>query len=104
LQKGIGFKRLGLIIIDEEHRFGVQQKETFKALRAEVNMLTLTATPIPRTLNMAMEGIRDLSIIATPPAKRLSIKTFVREFQVPLIQEAILRELHRGGQVYYLHN
>jgi len=104
LQKGIQFKSLGLLIIDEEHRFGVRQKEVFKALRAEVHILTLTATPIPRTLNMAMAGIRDLSIIATPPAKRLSIKTFVREKQGSLIQEAILRELNRGGQVYYLHN
>lgn len=104
LQKGIEFKNLGLLIIDEEHRFGVRQKEVFKAMRAEVHILTLTATPIPRTLNMAMGGIRDLSIIATPPAKRLSIKTFVREKQNSLIQEAILRELNRGGQVYYLHN
>jgi transcription-repair coupling factor (superfamily II helicase) len=104
LQKDVVFKNLGLVIIDEEHRFGVQQKESFKKLRATINLLTLTATPIPRTLNMAMGGVRDLSIIATPPLRRLSIKTFVQEFQVPLIQEAILRELHRGGQVYYLHN
>jgi transcription-repair coupling factor (superfamily II helicase) len=104
LQKEVAFKHLGLVIIDEEHRFGVQQKESFKKLRASVNLLTLTATPIPRTLNMAMGGVRDLSIIATPPLRRLSIKTFVQEYQVPLIQEAILRELHRGGQVYYLHN
>ncbi len=104
LQDNIRFKRLGLLIIDEEHRFGVRQKETFKRLRAEVNILTLTATPIPRTLNMSMSGMRDLSIIATPPARRLSIKTFVRERQKSLIEEAITRELYRGGQVYYLHN
>ena len=104
LKKSIKFKSLGLLIIDEEHRFGVRQKEAFKEFRSEVDILTLTATPIPRTLNMAMSGIRDLSIIATPPAKRLSIKTFVREKQKALIQEAIERELHRGGQVYYLHN
>lgn len=104
LQSTIKFKSLGLLIIDEEHRFGVRQKEAFKALRAEVDILTLTATPIPRTLNMSMSGIRDLSIIATPPAKRLSVKTFVREKNPALIQEAILRELHRGGQVYFLHN
>jgi transcription-repair coupling factor (superfamily II helicase) len=104
LQKEVKFKQLGLVIIDEEHRVGVRQKEMFKALRAEIDILTLTATPIPRTLNMAMSGLRDLSIIATPPAKRLSIKTFVREYQAPLIQEAIQRELNRGGQVYFLHN
>lgn len=104
LQGQIQFKDLGLLIIDEEHRFGVRQKEAFKALRSELDILTLTATPIPRTLNMAMSGIRDLSIIATPPAKRLSVKTFVREKSPALIQEAIQRELHRGGQVYYLHN
>ncbi|MGB2181726.1 MAG: TRCF domain-containing protein, partial [Pseudomonadales bacterium] len=95
---------LGLLIIDEEHRFGVQQKESFKKLRAEVDILTLTATPIPRTLNMSMSGMRDLSIIATPPAKRISIKTFVRQHDSKLIKEAMLRELLRGGQVYYLHN
>lgn len=104
LQENVKFKSLGLLIIDEEHRFGVRQKEAFKALRAEVDILTMTATPIPRTLNMAMSHMRDLSIIATPPAKRLSIKTFVREKESALIQEAILRELHRGGQVYYLYN
>lgn len=104
LQNTIQFKALGLLIIDEEHRFGVQQKEAFKALRSEIDILTLTATPIPRTLNMAMAGMRDLSIIATPPAKRLSVKTFVREKAAPLIIEAISRELHRGGQVYFLHN
>lgn len=98
------FKRLGLMIIDEEHRFGVRQKEQLKALRSEVDILTLTATPIPRTLNMAMAGLRELSIIATPPARRLAIKTFVRERDLPLIREAVLREIFRGGQVYYLHN
>lgn len=104
LQPSIHFQRLGLLIIDEEHRFGVRQKETFKRLRSEVDILTLTATPIPRTLNMAMTGMRDLSIIATPPARRLSIKTFVREKSAALITEAIQRELNRGGQVYFLHN
>jgi len=92
------------LIIDEEHRFGVQQKEKLKALRADVDILTLTATPIPRTLNMAMSGVRDLSLIVTPPAKRLSVKTFIRESQDSLIKEAVLRELLRGGQVFYLHN
>ncbi|MBR9828330.1 MAG: transcription-repair coupling factor [Oceanospirillales bacterium] len=104
LQGDIRFSDLGLLIIDEEHRFGVQQKERLKSLRSEVDILTLTATPIPRTLNMAMSGIRDLSIIATPPARRLSVKTFVRQSEKPMIKEAILRELLRGGQVYYLHN
>ncbi|MEQ8861093.1 MAG: TRCF domain-containing protein [Pseudomonadales bacterium] len=98
------FKDLGLVIIDEEHRFGVRQKERLKSLRAEVDVLTLTATPIPRTLNMAMSGLRELSIIATPPARRLSIKTFVMEKRGHVIQEAISRELMRGGQVFYLHN
>ena len=104
IQDGLGFKNLGLLIIDEEHRFGVRQKEKLKSLRAEVDILTLTATPIPRTLNMALSGMRDLSIIATPPAKRLSIKTFVRQHNNGLIKEAVQRELMRGGQVYYLHN
>ncbi|RCX07754.1 transcription-repair coupling factor [Marinomonas foliarum] len=104
IQSDIKFANLGLVIIDEEHRFGVKQKEQFKALRAEVDILTLTATPIPRTLNMSLSGIRDLSIIATPPAKRLSVKTFVKQKEEHQIKEAILRELHRGGQVYYLHN
>ncbi|WP_067585478.1 transcription-repair coupling factor [Endozoicomonas ascidiicola] len=104
LQGDLTFKQLGLLIIDEEHRFGVRHKEKLKSLRSEVDILTLTATPIPRTLNMAMSGIRDLSIIATPPAKRLSVKTFVRQYDQPLVKEAILRELLRGGQVYYLHN
>ena len=104
LQKDFRFADLGLLIIDEEHRFGVKQKETIKALRSEVDILTLTATPIPRTLNMALGGMRDLSIIATPPARRLSIRTFVREHNVALIKEAVLRETLRGGQVYFLHN
>jgi transcription-repair coupling factor (superfamily II helicase) len=104
LQGDIKFKSLGLVVIDEEHRFGVRQKERLKALRAEVDILTLTATPIPRTLNMAFAGIRDLSLIATPPARRLAIKTFVHEYQNALVQEAVLREIMRGGQVYFLHN
>lgn len=104
LQAGISYKQLGLLIIDEEHRFGVRQKEMLKALRADVDILTLTATPIPRTLNMAMSGMRDLSIIASPPARRLAIKTFVRQSSPPLIKEAIWRELLRGGQVFFLHN
>ncbi|MDF1655906.1 MAG: transcription-repair coupling factor [Coxiellaceae bacterium] len=104
LSESVKFKDLGLLVIDEEHRFGVKQKEKIKAMRANVDILTLTATPIPRTLNMAFHGIRDLSIIATPPQKRLSVKTFVRENSDALIQEAVMRELMRGGQVYYLHN
>jgi len=104
LDEKIAFQRLGLLIIDEEHRFGVRQKERFKALRTEVDILTLTATPIPRTLNMALTGMRDLSIIATPPKRRLSVKTFVRERNTQLVREAIMREIMRGGQVYYLHN
>jgi transcription-repair coupling factor (superfamily II helicase) len=104
LQDDVRFKDLGLCIIDEEHRFGVRQKEQLKALRSEVDILTLTATPIPRTLNMAVSGMRDLSIIATPPARRLSVRTFVLEQQDSVIKEALLRELLRGGQVYYLHN
>ncbi len=98
------FDNPGLVIIDEEHRFGVRQKERLKALRAEVDVIALTATPIPRTLNMAMSGIRDLSIIATPPARRLSIKTFVQEKHNHIVREAINRELMRGGQVFYVHN
>ena len=104
IQKGISFSRLGLVIIDEEHRFGVQQKEKLKALRAEVDILTLTATPIPRTLAMSLEGLRDFSIIATAPQRRLSIKTFVSSYSQGVIREAVLRELKRGGQVYFLHN
>jgi len=104
LQDDIKFHELGLLIVDEEHRFGVRQKEKIKALRANIDILTLTATPIPRTLNMSLSGMRDLSIIATPPAKRLAVKTFVREYETGLIREAVLREIMRGGQVYYLHN
>ncbi|WP_455208988.1 transcription-repair coupling factor [Kaarinaea lacus] len=104
IQESIKFKNLGLVIIDEEHRFGVRQKERFKALRSEVDLLTLTATPIPRTLNMSLSGMRDLSIIATAPAKRLAIKTFVSQWNDATIQEACLREIHRGGQVFFLHN
>ncbi len=104
LQKDVEFARLGLIIIDEEHRFGVRQKERLKALRAEVDILTLTATPIPRTLAMSLESIRDFSIIATAPQKRLAVKTFVRPESPGLIREAVLRELKRGGQVFYLYN
>ncbi|MFM8491185.1 MAG: transcription-repair coupling factor, partial [Candidatus Methylopumilus sp.] len=104
IQNDIKFKNLGLIIIDEEHRFGVRQKELLKAIRAEVDVLTLTATPIPRTLSMAMEGLREFSIISTPPQKRLSIKTFVNSYSEGIIREAVLREFNRGGQVYFLHN
>jgi transcription-repair coupling factor (superfamily II helicase) len=104
LQGDTRFKKLGLVIIDEEHRFGVRQKERLKALRAEVDVLTLTATPIPRTLNLALAGLRDLSLIATPPERRLSIKTFVREWNSTLVREAVLREIRRGGQVYFVHN
>jgi transcription-repair coupling factor (superfamily II helicase) len=104
LQPGVRFKDLGLLVIDEEHRFGVRDKERLKALRAEVDVLTLTATPIPRTLNMALGGLRDLSLITTPPAARLSIKTFVSEWNATVVREACLRELRRGGQVYFVHN
>ncbi|MDB5893402.1 MAG: transcription-repair coupling factor, partial [Rhodoferax sp.] len=104
LSQGTHFKNLGLLIIDEEHRFGVRHKEQMKALRAEVDVLTLTATPIPRTLGMALEGLRDLSVIATAPQRRLAIKTFVRSESNGVIREAVLRELKRGGQVYFLHN
>ena len=104
LQDDIQFKDLGLVIVDEEQRFGVRQKEQFKKLRAEVDLLTLTATPIPRTLNMAMAGLRDLSIIATPPAHRLAVQTFITAWDPALLREAFQRELARGGQVYFLHN
>ncbi|OGA96186.1 MAG: transcription-repair coupling factor, partial [Burkholderiales bacterium RIFCSPHIGHO2_12_FULL_61_11] len=104
LSQDVKFKQLGLLIIDEEHRFGVRHKETMKAMRAEVDVLTLTATPIPRTLGMALEGLRDLSVIATAPQRRLAIKTFVRSESKGVIREAVLRELKRGGQVYFLHN
>ncbi len=104
LSKETRFANLGLVIVDEEHRFGVRQKDALKALRAEVDILTLTATPIPRTLGMAMEGLREFSIIATAPQKRLAIKTFVRREGDGVIREAVLREIKRGGQVYFLHN
>jgi len=104
LSTDVHFERLGLVIIDEEHRFGVRQKERLKALRAEVDVLTLTATPIPRTLALSLEGIRDFSVIATAPQRRLAIKTFVRKESASLMREAVLRELKRGGQVYFLHN
>jgi transcription-repair coupling factor (superfamily II helicase) len=104
LQNSIKYNDLGLLVVDEEHRFGVKQKEKIKQLRSNVDILTLTATPIPRTLNMAMGGMRDLSIIATPPAKRLAVKTFVRQRDSALIRESMLREILRGGQVYFLHN
>ncbi len=104
LSESVKFKNLGLLIIDEEHRFGVRHKEQMKAMRAEVDVLTLTATPIPRTLGMALEGLRDLSVIATAPQRRLAIKTFVRNEGTGVIREAVLRELKRGGQCYFLHN
>ncbi|HFD13364.1 MAG TPA: transcription-repair coupling factor [Crenotrichaceae bacterium] len=104
LQADIQFKDLGLVIIDEEHRFGVRQKESLKKLRAEVDFLTLTATPIPRTLNMAMSGLRDISIIASPPPNRHRIQTFINEWNDQIIQEACLREIRRGGQIYFVHN
>ena len=104
LQPDVKFKDLGLVIVDEEQRFGVRQKEALKALRANVHLLTLTATPIPRTLNMAMAGLRDLSIIATPPANRLAVQTFITPWDAALLRESFQRELSRGGQVYFLHN
>ncbi|MDX1593815.1 MAG: transcription-repair coupling factor [Gammaproteobacteria bacterium] len=104
LQGDVSFADVGLVIVDEEHRFGVRHKERIKALRAEVDMLTLTATPIPRTLNLSLSGLRDLSLIMTPPSERLAIKTFVNRWDPALIAEAIQRELKRGGQVYFLHN
>ncbi len=104
LQTDIQFQDLGLVIIDEEHRFGVRQKESLKKLRSEVDFLTLTATPIPRTLNMAMSGLRDISIIASPPPNRHKIQTFVNEWNDQIIQEACLREIRRGGQIYFVHN
>ena len=104
LQPDITFNRLGLVVVDEEHRFGVRHKERLKSLRAEVDMLTLTATPIPRTLNMAFAGMRDLSLIATPPERRLAVKTFVREWDNATLREACIREIRRGGQIYFVHN
>ena len=104
IQKDVKFKNLGLVIIDEEHRFGVRQKEELKKLRTEVDVLTLTATPIPRTLALSLEGLRDFSVIATAPQRRLSIKTFVNRLSQGIVREAVLRELKRGGQAYYLYN
>src|SRR5690625_1076631 len=104
LSKDIKYKNLGLLVIDEEHRFGVRQQEQLKAPRSEIHIRTLTATPTPRTLYPSMAGIRDPSIIATPPARRLSLKTSVRQYDPATIKEAILREILRGGQVYYLYN
>jgi transcription-repair coupling factor (superfamily II helicase) len=104
LQNDVKFKRLGLVIVDEEHRFGVRQKEALKKLRAEVDVLTLTATPIPRTLAMSLEGLRDLSVIATAPERRLAIRTFVTPYSAGIIREAVFRELKRGGQIFFLHN
>ncbi len=104
LQHTKDFKDVGLVIVDEEHRFGVRHKEVIKSLRSEVDVLTLTATPIPRTLNMSLGGIREMSLIATPPAERLSVKTFVSEWNDVIIREACLREIKRGGQVYFIHN
>jgi transcription-repair coupling factor (superfamily II helicase) len=104
ISKDVKFDNLGLVILDEEHRFGVRQKEQLKALRAEVDVLTLTATPIPRTLSMAMEGLREFSVISTPPQKRLAIKTFATDYSEGIIREAAMREFKRGGQVYFLHN
>ena len=104
LQNNIIFARLGLLVIDEEHRFGVRHKEKFKALRSEIDILTLTATPIPRTLSFAFSNLRELSIISTPPSRRLTVKTFIREWDNSLLKEALLRETKRGGQVFFLHN
>jgi transcription-repair coupling factor (superfamily II helicase) len=104
LQEDVRFKRLGLVIIDEEHRFGVRQKERLKKLRSEADILAMTATPIPRTLNLSLSGLRDISLITTAPEGRLSVKTFISEVNRSVIREACLREIRRGGQVYYLHN
>ncbi|MPQ96271.1 DEAD/DEAH box helicase, partial [Thioclava sp. JE_KL1] len=104
IQGDTQFKNLGLIIIDEEHRFGVRQKEQLKKMRTEVDVMTMTATPIPRTLNMAMNDLRDLSIIATAPEKRLAVQTFVQDWNPDVVKEACLREIRRGGQIYLLYN
>ena len=104
LSNDVAFKDLGLLIVDEEQRFGVSHKEKIKQLRTEVDVLTLTATPIPRTLHMSLTGVRDLSTIDTPPEERLPIKTFVGDFDEGLVRQAILRELDRNGQVYFVHN
>ena len=98
------FKDVGLVIIDEEHRFGVRHKEQIKSLRSSIDVLTLTATPIPRTLNMTLGGLRDMSLITTPPAERLSVRTFVSEWNDVIVREACLREIKRGGQVFFVHN
>ena len=103
-RRTVGFNNLGLVIVDEEHRFGVAHKERLKQMRAEVDVLTLTATPIPRTLHMALAGVRDMSVIHTPPEARLPVKTFVSEDSGDLVREAILREMERDGQVFFLHN
>src|SRR5437879_3640990 len=104
LQEDVVFRSLGLLIVDEEHRFGVKAKERIRALRPTVDVLTLTATPIPRTLNMALSGIRDLSVIETPPVDRLAIRTYVTRYDEAVIRDAVLRELGRGGQVFFVHN
>src|SRR5262249_23792736 len=104
LQKDVAFRQLGLLVVDEEHRFGVKDKERIRALRATVDVLTLTATPIPRTLNMALSGIRDLSVIETPPVDRLAIRTYVTRYDETVVRDAIVRELARGGQVFFVHN
>ena len=104
LSKNVRFKDLGLVVIDEEQRFGVRHKERLKHLRAEVDVITLSATPIPRTLYMAVSGVRDLSLIETPPEARLPIKTYVTAYSPQLVREVILRELERGGQVFFVHN
>ena len=101
LAKGVRFKDLGLVIIDEEHRFGVRQKEALKELRSDIHLLTLTATPIPRTLQLSLTGVRDLSVIGTPPVDRLAIRTYVSEFDTVTIREALLREKYRGGQSFF---
>src|SRR5690606_28836203 len=104
LQPDVGFKDLGLLIVDEEHRFGVAHKERIKQLKQNVDVLTLTATPIPRTLQMALSGLRDMSVLSTPPQDRQPVQTYVTEYSDGLVQEAIRRELARGGQVFYVHN
>src|SRR5258708_25454435 len=104
IQKDVKIKNLGLVIIDEEHRFGVRHKEELKKMRAQVDVLTLTATPIPRTLAMSLEGLRDFSVIATAPQRRLAIKTFVNRLSAGIVREAVLRALKRGGPASYLYN
>src|SRR5262249_19336531 len=104
LQKDVAFRQLGLLVVDEEHRFGVKDKERIRALRGGVDVLTLTATPIPRTLNMSLSGIRDLSVIETPPVDRLAIRTYVTRYDEGVVRDAVLRELGRGGQLFFVHN